>query len=119
MRGLRFVLVLSSAELDRINGAVALADGDGETVGVARVNNKIVTTGGDAKGCQSRGSTRKSTEILEADHIYDYQIAKEGQYKEKRRFREKYVFKCNERLENDPKKQKGNRIKFTEYKGVV
>jgi hypothetical protein len=76
VRSLRLILVLSSTVLDRINGAVTLADGDGETVGVARVNNEIVTTGGDAKGCQSRGSTRKSTEILEADHIYDYQIAK-------------------------------------------
>jgi hypothetical protein len=76
VRSLRLVLVLSSSKLDRINGAVTLADGDRETVGVARVNNKIVTTSGDAKGCQSRGSTRKSTEIPEADHIYDSQIAK-------------------------------------------
>lgn len=39
--------------------------------------------------------------------------SKDSIKKKKRRFSEKNVFECNERLENDSKKQKGNRVKFT------
>lgn len=70
MRGLRLVLVLGAAELDGVDGAVALADGDGEAVGVARVNDHVVARLGGAKGCQSRGGAEKGAEILEVYHFW-------------------------------------------------
>lgn len=54
MRSLRLVLVLISTVLDGVNRAIALADTDGKAVGVARVDDEVVSAGRSAKGCQSR-----------------------------------------------------------------
>lgn len=76
VRSLRLILVIGTSVQDRVDGAIALADGDREAIGISRVDNEVVAAGSNTKGCQSWGGARQRAEIFEADHFCDNRIDK-------------------------------------------